>query len=64
MNAIRHPGAATAGRPHPVDGGGAQTVFVDVTAAAVAELGLAPGRQVWLTAKATDLVANLVPVAG
>jgi molybdate transport system ATP-binding protein len=28
---------------------------VDVTAAAVAELALAPGEQVWLSAKATDL---------
>ena len=42
---------------------GAQTVFVDLTASAVAELGLAPGRQVWLTAKATDLVAYPAPVA-
>jgi molybdate transport system ATP-binding protein len=43
---------------------GAQTVFVDVTASAVAELGLAPGRPVWLSAKATDLVAYPAPVAG
>jgi molybdate transport system ATP-binding protein len=41
-----------------------QTVFVDVTASAVAQLGLAPGRAVWLTAKATDLVAYPAPVAG
>jgi molybdate transport system ATP-binding protein len=43
---------------------GEQTVFVDVTASAVAELALAPGRAVWLTAKATDLVAYPEPVAG
>jgi molybdate transport system ATP-binding protein len=30
---------------------------VDVTAAAVAELGLVPGRQVWLSAKASDIDA-------
>jgi hypothetical protein len=30
----------------------------------VAELALAPGRAVWLTAKATDLVAYPEPVAG
>jgi molybdate transport system ATP-binding protein len=41
-----------------------QTVFVDVTAAAVAELGLAPGQAVWLSAKATDLVAYPAPVSG
>ena len=34
---------------------------VDVTAAAVAELGLAPGRQVWLSAKATDVTAYPAP---
>jgi molybdate transport system ATP-binding protein len=28
---------------------------VDVTPAAVAELSLDPGREVWLTVKATDL---------
>ena len=33
----------------------AQHVLVDVTPSAVAELGLAPGARVWLTAKATDL---------
>jgi molybdate transport system ATP-binding protein len=42
---------------------GEQTVFVDLTASAVAELGLAPGRQVWLSAKATDLVSYPAPVA-
>jgi molybdate transport system ATP-binding protein len=36
---------------------GAQTAAVDVTASAVAELALAPGRAVWLTAKATDVTA-------
>jgi molybdate transport system ATP-binding protein len=34
---------------------------VDVTAAAVAELGLAPGRRVWLSAKATDVSAYPAP---
>ena len=34
---------------------------VDVTAAAVAELQLAPGRQVWLSAKATDVSAYPAP---
>jgi molybdate transport system ATP-binding protein len=34
---------------------------VDVTAAAVAELGLAPGRPVWLSAKATDVLAYPAP---
>lgn len=43
---------------------GAQTVFVDLTASAVAELNLVPGRSVWLSAKATDLVAYPASVAG
>jgi molybdate transport system ATP-binding protein len=34
---------------------------VDVTAAAVAELDLAPGRRVWLSAKATDVSAYPAP---
>jgi molybdate transport system ATP-binding protein len=34
---------------------------VDVTAAAVAELDLAPGRQIWLSAKATDVTAYPAP---
>ncbi len=34
---------------------------VDVTAAAVAELTLAPGRRVWLSAKATDVTAYPAP---
>jgi molybdate transport system ATP-binding protein len=34
---------------------------VDVTAAAVAELDLAPGKQVWLSAKATDVTAYPAP---
>jgi molybdate transport system ATP-binding protein len=42
---------------------GEPNVFVDLTASAVAELGLAPGQRVWLTAKATDLVAYPAPVA-
>jgi molybdate transport system ATP-binding protein len=33
---------------------GPPDALVDVTTAAVAELGLAPGAQVWLTAKATE----------
>jgi molybdate transport system ATP-binding protein len=36
---------------------GAQAAFVDVTAAAVAELGLAVGQPIWLSAKATDVSA-------
>jgi molybdate transport system ATP-binding protein len=44
-----------------VDGRPAATV--DVTAAAVAELGLAPGTRVWLSAKATD-VTVYPPLAG
>ncbi len=36
---------------------------VDVTAAAVAELDLAPGREVWLSAKATDVTVYRAPVA-
>jgi molybdate transport system ATP-binding protein len=34
---------------------------VDVTAGAVAELGLVPGRAVWLAAKATDVTAYPAP---
>ncbi|WP_409453885.1 TOBE domain-containing protein [Jatrophihabitans sp.] len=34
---------------------------VDVTAAAVTELDLAPGRSVWLSAKATDVSAYPAP---
>ena len=34
---------------------GQPPALVDVTPAAVAELSLGPGRQVWLTVKATDL---------
>jgi molybdate transport system ATP-binding protein len=34
---------------------------VDVTAAAVAELRLAPGVDVWLSAKATDVTAYPAP---
>jgi molybdate transport system ATP-binding protein len=36
---------------------GVQSTLVDLTAAAVAELGIVPGQQVWLTAKATDVTA-------
>jgi molybdate transport system ATP-binding protein len=42
---------------------GEQNVFVDLTASAVAELGLVPGRRVWLSAKATDLVSYPAPLA-
>jgi molybdate transport system ATP-binding protein len=42
---------------------GEQSVLVDVTAAAVAELGLAPGSPVWLAAKATDVSAYPAPTA-
>ena len=35
--------------------GGQPPALVDVTPAAVAELSLDPGTQVWLTVKATDL---------
>jgi len=40
----------------------AQTCTVDVTAAAVAELGLAPGQRVWLSAKASEIDAYPQPV--
>ena len=43
---------------------GPQPMLVDVTASAVAELGLTPGRLVWLTAKATDITAYPAPMAG
>jgi molybdate transport system ATP-binding protein len=36
---------------------GAPEALVDLTPAAVAELGVAPGGQVWLSAKATELEA-------
>ena len=42
---------------------GAHQVLVDVTAAAIAELAIAPGDHVWLTAKATDISAYPAPVA-
>ncbi|MGY4766413.1 TOBE domain-containing protein [Kribbella sp. CWNU-51] len=38
-----------------IDFDGAPSALVDVTPAAVSELQLSSGRQVWLTAKATDL---------
>jgi molybdate transport system ATP-binding protein len=40
---------------------GTPDATVDVTAAAVAELELAPGREVWLSAKATDVTAYPAP---
>ncbi|MGH8962884.1 MAG: ABC transporter ATP-binding protein [Jatrophihabitantaceae bacterium] len=42
---------------------GRQSVLVDVTAAAVAELGLAPGTPIWLAAKATDLTVYPAPIS-
>jgi molybdate transport system ATP-binding protein len=44
-----------------VNASGQLPATVDVTAAAVAELGLAPGRRVWLSAKATDVTAYPAP---
>lgn len=44
-----------------VNTSGELAATVDVTAAAVAELALAPGRQVWLSAKATDVTAYPAP---
>ena len=44
-----------------VDGRPAATV--DVTAAAVAELAIAPGQSVWLSAKATDVTVYPPPLA-
>jgi molybdate transport system ATP-binding protein len=41
--------------------GGAPDATVDVTAAAVAELQLVPGAQVWLSAKATDVTVYPAP---
>jgi molybdate transport system ATP-binding protein len=38
-----------------VHAAGAPSALVDVTTGAVAELGLAPGARVWLSAKATDV---------
>jgi molybdate transport system ATP-binding protein len=40
-----------------VTASGQQAATVDVTADAVAELALAPGREIWLSAKATDVTA-------
>jgi molybdate transport system ATP-binding protein len=40
---------------------GTLAATVDVTAAAVAELDLVPGRTVWLSAKATDVTAYPAP---
>jgi molybdate transport system ATP-binding protein len=44
-----------------VNATGELAATVDVTAAAVAELDLAPGRRVWLSAKATDVTAYPAP---
>lgn len=43
---------------------GAPDARVDVTPAAVAELGLAQGREVWMSAKATETVAYPSPTLG
>ena len=40
-----------------IDAVGSPNALVDVTPAAVAELNLVPGARVWLSAKATDVVA-------
>ena len=40
---------------------GPPDAHADATASAVADLGLAPGRQVWLSAKATDITAYPAP---
>ena len=45
-----------------LDLAGEPSALVDVTPAAVAELSLDPGSQVWLTVKATDL--EVYPHAG
>jgi molybdate transport system ATP-binding protein len=44
-----------------VNTAGELAATVDVTAAAVAELALAPGLRVWLSAKATDVTAYPAP---
>ena len=36
-------------------------MLVDVTAAAVADLGVAPGSEVWVSAKATEISAYPAP---
>lgn len=56
---VRH--VAMLGDRVRLDVDGSPQALVDVTPAAVAELGLVPGRQVWLTAKATDLDAYPAP---
>ena len=44
-----------------IDLAGEPNALVDVTPAAVAELGLAPGDQVYLSAKATEIEVYLQP---
>jgi molybdate transport system ATP-binding protein len=44
-----------------VDVGGRPPALVDVTAAAVAELRLGAGQEVWLSAKATEVIAYPAP---
>ncbi len=46
-----------------VDVSGTPSALVDLTAAAVTELGLAPGRAVWLSVKATELAVYPAPEA-
>ena len=55
-------GLAPLGDRVRVTADGEFTATTDVTAAAVAELGLAPGEQVWLSAKATDLTVYPAPL--
>ena len=52
-----------AGRPGAAPGGAAPSALVDVTPAAVAELDLDVGREVWLSAKATEVEVYADPVA-
>jgi molybdate transport system ATP-binding protein len=43
---------------------GTPPALADITPAALAELGLEPGREVWLSAKATETAAYADPAAG
>jgi molybdate transport system ATP-binding protein len=45
------------GQPDQPDQPGQPGALVDVTPAAVAELGLEAGQQIWLSAKATEVIA-------
>jgi molybdate transport system ATP-binding protein len=48
---------AVVGQPAHLDQPGQPGALVDVTPAAVAELGLEAGQQIWLSAKATEVIA-------